>query len=213
MVIPPRALSSTPVPSGGLKPAAPVPRWAPVQPDLAWSELPPEAKRERILSAAGGLFSRQGLDASMPAVAALAGAGVGSLYRQFPSKRELLAALVIRRLEQTRRLTDETAAREGDHWQALIDMLWTLVEQWAADDFLGDAWNQVEDHEQVQVAAVAVRAALDRLIGLAQAEGSVRADASSLDIRLMFFAARASRRIDPDAWQRVLVLMTDGLAA
>ncbi len=59
----------------------------------------------------------------------------------------------------------------------------------------------------------ASRAALDALIALARAESSVRADASALDIRLMFVAAQASRQIGPDAWQRVLELMLDGLAA
>ncbi len=72
--------------------------WIELQPGLQWSGLSTEEKHERILCAAGRVFARDGLDATMPAVAAAAGAGVGSLYRQFPSKRDLLAALVIRRL-------------------------------------------------------------------------------------------------------------------
>jgi AcrR family transcriptional regulator len=192
---------------------SPEPLWTPVEPERAWAELSVEAKHERILSAAGSVFAREGLDASMPAVAALAGAGVGSLYRQFASKRELLAALVIRRLRQIEDAAVDAASRDGDHWQVLTDILWNLLEQDAADDFLGDAWSQVEDHDDVQVAAAASRAALDQLIALAQAEGSVRADASSLDVRLIFVAARASRQVDRDAWQRVFALMLDGLAA
>jgi AcrR family transcriptional regulator len=187
--------------------------WTQVEPERDWSELSAQAKHERILRAAGGLFASQGLDASMPAVAALAGAGVGSLYRQFPSKRELLAALVIRRLEQIKAAAEQAAAEATDHWQALTEMLWRLLEQQAADDFLGEAWNQVEEHDDVQVAATASRAALDALIALARAEGSVRADASALDVRLMFAAAQASRQIGPDTWQRVFELMIDGLAA
>ncbi|HEX3803182.1 MAG TPA: TetR family transcriptional regulator [Solirubrobacteraceae bacterium] len=187
--------------------------WTQVEPGREWGELGAEAKHERILCAAGSLFASHGLDAPMPAVAALAGAGVGSVYRQFPSKRELLAALVIRRLEQIRAAADEAAMQESDHWQALTDMMWKLLEQQAADDFLGQAWSQVEEHEQVQVAATASRAALDRLISLARVEGSVREDASALDIRLMFVAAQASRQVGPDAWQRVFALMLDGLVA
>ncbi len=187
--------------------------WIELQPGLQWSRLSTEEKHERILCAAGRVFARDGLDATMPAVAAEAGAGVGSLYRQFPSKRDLLAALVIRRLLQTHRAAVDAAARPGDHWQALKEMLRVRVARHAADDFLGEAWSQVEDHAQVRVAAAATQDAFARLLDLARAEGGVRPDATALDIRLLFVATRASRQVHDDAWERVLELMLDGLAA
>src|SRR5579862_6485896 len=98
--------------------------WTDVHPGLQWSALSTEQKHERILCAAGRVFARDGLDASMPAVAAEAGAGIGSLYRQFPSKYDLLAALVIRRLLQIQAAAAEAAAQPGDHWSAMKDMLW-----------------------------------------------------------------------------------------
>jgi AcrR family transcriptional regulator len=187
--------------------------WIELQPGLRWSRLSTEEKHERILCAAGRVFARDGLDATMPAVAAEAGAGVGSLYRQFPSKRDLLAALVIRRLLQTRRAAVDAAARPGDHWQALKEMLRVRVARHAADDFLGEAWSQVEDHAQVRVASTATQDAFARLLNMARAEGGVRPDATALDIRLLFVATRASRQVHDDAWERVLELMLDGLAA
>lgn len=191
----------------------PADAWADVEPNREWNALTTETKHERILCAAGRLFASEGLDAPMPTVAALAGAGVGSLYRQFPSKRELLAALVIRRLEQISDAAADAASCDGDHWQALEQMLWTTLQRQSGDDFLGEAWNQIQDHEQVQLAARAAYAAIETLLDLARAEGSLRGDASALDIRLVFTAARASRQIAPDAWQRLLELMLDGLAA
>ncbi len=187
--------------------------WTDLQPGLQWAALSTEQKHERILCAAGRVFARDGLDAPMPAVAAEAGAGVGSLYRQFPSKRDLLAALVIRRLLQTRQAALDAAAAPGDHWQALSEMLRRTVERHAADDFLGQAWIHVEDHEQVQVAAAATQEAFTRVIDLARAEGGIRPDATAFDVRLVFMATRASRQVHADAWQRVLELMLDGLAA
>jgi AcrR family transcriptional regulator len=187
--------------------------WTEVQPGLSWAALSTEQKHERILCAAGRVFARDGLDAPMPAVAAEAGAGVGSLYRQFPSKRDLLATLVIRRLLQTQQAAIEAAASNGDHWQALAEMLRRTVARHAADDFLGHAWSQVEDHEQVQVAAAATQSAFTRLIDLARAEGGIRPDATAFDVRLLFMATRASRQVHAEAWQRVLELMLDGLAA
>jgi AcrR family transcriptional regulator len=187
--------------------------WPEVQPGTDWSALDTEAKRERIVSAAGRLFARDGLEAPMPAVAALAGAGVGSLYRQFPSKRELLAALVMRRMEQIRQAALQAAASDGNRWQALTEMLWTTAERHSADGFLGEAWAQVEDHEEVRLATRRVEQAIEALLALAREEGSLRADATFVDVRLLFVSARAVRQIDRDAWRRLVQLMIDGLAA
>jgi AcrR family transcriptional regulator len=187
--------------------------WTEHQPDLPWTALGTEEKHERILCAAGRVFARDGLDAPMPAVAAEAGAGVASLYRQFPSKRDLLAALVIRRLWQTHEAAVAAAAATGDHWQALKEMLWLTVERHAADDFLGEAWSQVEDHDRVRVAAAVTQNAFTRVIDLARAEGGIRADATAFDVRLLFMATRTARQVHADAWKRVLELMLDGLGA
>src|ERR1700722_14187313 len=137
--------------SQGRSPEHAIP-WTTVEPHVAWSDLDAAGKHERLLQAAAHLFATEGMDAPMPAVAALAGAGVGSLYRKFPSKRELLAALVVRRLDQIGEAAAMASASSGDHWVALNNMLWTFAERQADANFLGDAWTQVQTHEQVQAA-------------------------------------------------------------
>jgi AcrR family transcriptional regulator len=187
--------------------------WAVGDADVEWGELSAEAKHERILCAAGKVFSRDGLDAPMPAVAAAAGAGIASIYRQFPSKRSLLAALVVRRLDQIAGAAVQAAERESDRWSALTEMLWTVVERQSGDDFLGGAWTQVMDHPEVVAGMGRMSAALDRLLALARDEGRLRADATTLDLRLLFAATRAGKQVEPQAWQRILVLLIDGLDA
>ncbi len=86
----------------------------------------------------------------MPSVAAAAGAGVASVYRQFSSKRDLLAALVVSRLEQISEAAALACKREGDAWSALVEMLWMIVEQQSCDDFLGEARVAVADHPAVR---------------------------------------------------------------
>lgn len=184
-----------------------------MDPDVAWSDLDAAAKHERLLHAAGHLFATEGLDAPMPAVAALAGAGVGSLYRQFPSKRELLAALVIRRLDQIGEAAVTASSRSGDHWLELNTMLWTFAERQADADFLGEAWTQVQTHAQVQDAGDRAYVEIGKLLDLARSEGTLRPDATELDVRLILVAARAATQVDADAWKRVLTVMIDGLAA
>src|SRR5512132_1869501 len=64
--------------------------------------------REAVIAAAKQLFADQGLDAQMPDVAKAAKVGVGTVYRHFPTKDDLIAALVAERFE---RLAQK--AREG----------------------------------------------------------------------------------------------------
>ena len=181
------------------------------EPAGRWAKLDAGAKRERLLCAAAKVFATEGIDASMPAVAAAAGAGVASVYRQFPSKHELLAALVVRRLDQIADEAALTAAAEGDRFSALRAMLWKIVERQAYDDFLGEARVHVADHPEVQRAMNRAGAALECLLDGARAEGRLRADATALDLRLLFAATRAAKQVEPAAWRRTLELFIDAL--
>jgi AcrR family transcriptional regulator len=185
--------------------------WAAVDPGTVWVALSPEAKRERILCAAGRVFSSEGLDAPMPAVAAEAGAGVASVYRQFPSKRDLLAALVTRRLEQIRVAAAQATAAPADRWTALTEMLRTVVEGQSGDDFLGDAYRQVSHHPDVVEAFTGTCGQLDLLVAGARSEGRLRADATVDDLLLVFTATRSARKVEPQAFGRMLELLIDGL--
>jgi AcrR family transcriptional regulator len=181
-------------------------------PIVDWASLDPEEKRARLLAAAGEVFAHAGLDAPMPAVAAAAGAGMGSVYRQFPSKRDLLAALVVERLEEVSAGADVALAGSEDRWSALIGVLWALAERQAEDDVLGEAMATVSEHPAVQEAHARTTYALERLLVAAKSEGRLRADASTLDLRLLLAATRAAEHTQPGAWRRMLELGIDALA-
>src|SRR3954454_332371 len=106
---------------------------------VTWTELDAEAKRERVLDAAGELFSREGLGAPMPAVAAAAGVGVGSLYRHFADRDDLAGALVLRRLAEVRELV-EASPVTADAWADLTAMLWGIIDSsGGCDDLTAEA--------------------------------------------------------------------------
>jgi AcrR family transcriptional regulator len=178
-----------------------------------WSTLDAAAKRERLLNTAGEVFARHGLDAPMSEVAEAVGAGVASLYRCFPSKHELLAALVARRMDQIADAAREAGKRHGDRWSALTEMLMVVVERQAADDLLGEARVSVAEHPDVIASAARATDALDRLLAAARVEGRLRADATTLDLRLVFAATRAAKQVAPGAWPRMLELLIDSLDA
>jgi AcrR family transcriptional regulator len=177
----------------------------------SWPTLAQDEKRERLLTAAAEIFARDGLDASMPAVAAAAGAGVASVYRQFDSKLDLLAALVVRRLEQVAEGAERAANQDGSRWSALTGLLSEIVEQQSCDEFLGEAMRKVEGYPTVRAASKRTYAALEELLAGARAEGRLRADTSIVDLRLLFAATRAARHLEPDLQGRMLELVIEGL--
>ena len=181
-------------------------------PDAGWAALDAPAKRTRIVDAARELFAREGVDAPMPALAAAVGVGVGTVYRCFPSKQDLIAALVVARYDEVAELAREALAGAGDDaFASLCALLWELAERQASDDLMGWAGELVADEPVVRRCRTRVTAILDELLDLARAQGRLRADAGSRDIHLLFAATRSARSIDADGWRRVLVLLIDAL--
>jgi AcrR family transcriptional regulator len=176
-----------------------------------WCELGTTAKRERVLRAANAVFAQAGLQAPMSNVADAAGAGVASVYRLFPSKHELLAALVVRRNDRIAAATRRAAERDGDRWSALTGLLAEVAESQSPDEVLGQARLSVGDHPDVVASWQGTAAALEHLLDAARREGRLRADATTDDLRLIFSATRAARRVGADAWRRTLSLMIAGL--
>ncbi|HEY5429426.1 MAG TPA: TetR/AcrR family transcriptional regulator [Solirubrobacteraceae bacterium] len=210
-------------PSAGREAAAdPAPAVEPGRPEVdpgppdercEWARLDPDAKRERLLLAATDVFARDGLDAPMSEVAGAAGAGVASLYRLFASKHELLAALVTRRMTELTAAAEAARAQDVDRWTALTGLLASLVANQRADYLMGEAQVMVADHPDVIESATAAAEALERLLAEARTEGRLRADASAVDLRLLFAATRAARNVAPEHWPRMLELMIDALDA
>ena len=52
------------------------------------------ANRARLVEAARAVFSERGLAAEMKEIAERAGVGVGTIYRNFPSKEDLIVAIM-----------------------------------------------------------------------------------------------------------------------
>jgi hypothetical protein len=92
-------------------------------------------------------------------------------------------------------------------------MLTSVVSAQRADSLIGDALAEVADRPDVMAAVARASEAQERLLAAARAEGRLRADATTLDLRLVFAATRAARGVEPDQWQRMLKLMIDALDA
>src|SRR6476660_1130330 len=78
--------------------------------------------RQAVIAAAKKLFADQGLDAQMPDVAKAAKAGVGTVYRHFPTKDDLIAALAAERFERLAEKAREELDVE-DPWEGFCDFI------------------------------------------------------------------------------------------
>src|SRR6202035_2262707 len=91
-----------------------------------------ERNRQRILAAAARVFTERGLDATLDEVARAAGVGVGTVYRRFPDKEALVAALFRERIDNLVTVA-ENACAGADPWQAVVSYL-----EYAAAALAGD---------------------------------------------------------------------------
>jgi AcrR family transcriptional regulator len=174
-----------------------------------------ERNRQRILKAAAEVFTERGLDVSLDEVARHAGVGVGTVYRRFGTKEELVEALFVDRIEEMAGLAEE-AAKAADPWSGLVCFMERAAELMAGDVGLrqmlmfatygGDSTWYARQRN-----APLVRRLLER----AQAAGQVRSDLGPTDIPFIVFvlteAAQFARQISPEIWRRYLTLVIDGL--
>src|SRR6476660_4014192 len=96
----------------------------PASPAATERALRADARRNRaaVTKAAKKLFADQGLEAQIPDVAKAAKVGVGTVYRHFPTKDDLIAALAAERFERLAEKAREGIARD-DAWEGLSDFI------------------------------------------------------------------------------------------
>lgn len=174
-----------------------------------------ERNRERIIAAARELFARDGLDVTLDAVAAHAGVGVGTVYRRFADKEELIDAIFEARIAEIAGLA-EAGLAVADPWDGLVGFLEAAIELHAADRGLKAVLLSAEHgHERVARGRDRIAPFVTRLVERAQEAGRLRPDAETTDIPLIQFmlgaVAEYTRDVEPQMWRRMLTLVLDGL--
>lgn len=147
----------------------------------------------------------------MPAIAAAAGVGVGSIYRQFPSKRDLLAALVIDRLQEVEAAARAALSSGEEPWAALVELIWNFAARQSEDGVVAEAMSCVMVEADVEATRAQTNVALGRLLDAARETGGLRADATVADLRILFAGARAAEKVEPGGWRRMVELGIDSL--
>jgi AcrR family transcriptional regulator len=163
-----------------------------------------ERNRQRILAAAAEVFNERGLEVSLDEIARHAGVGVGTVYRRFRTKEELIEALFMDRLDAITAIGEEAFA-SPDPWSGLVFFMERMAETMAGNLGL----------RQMLMFATYGRNLVAVARQRAQAAGQLRADIRQTDIIFIVFvlieATQLSHAANPDIWRRYLTLILDGM--
>jgi AcrR family transcriptional regulator len=172
--------------------------------------------RELIISAAAAVFAERGLEATTAEIAHLAGVGEATLFRRFPTKDDLIDAIIETRMEEMAALADG-AADDPDPAAALERFMQDLVKQFSRDrGFFEAAGERCITDPRFQPLRERVLDAVGRLLKGAQDAGAVRSDLSPADISFLAGSAAYAMEVSKpglrdDLWKRYLRVILDGM--
>jgi AcrR family transcriptional regulator len=170
-----------------------------------------QRNRERILAAAREVVAERGVAAKMEDVAARAGVGIGTLYRNFPTRAALIEAVYVDGVEGLANSASELA--ELEPWDALTTWLHRFVGYATTKQALMEELFATGDQnaEVFATCRIALVSAGEPLLKRAQEAGVVRTDTNISEvIRLVGGIARMPAT-DPADIERLLTVALDGL--
>lgn len=174
--------------------------------------------RQRLLAVAADVFRERGLDASVGEIAAQAGVGRATLFRNFPTKQDLMSAVVLERIEEGLAEGRAMLESEGDR-EILFPFMKVLIGRQHVDRALfeavgGEAF--LTDERMVEAHAAIIEL-IDRLIAHDQKLGYVREGLGAVDMLMLIKGACAVATSMPDlgpqALERHLSLVRGAIAA
>lgn len=174
-----------------------------------------QRNRERLMTAAKSAFTEIGAEASLEEIARRAGVGIGTLYRHFPTRDAIIAAVYRREVEQlagaaTRLLESSPPGAALHQWMRIF------VDYIATKKVMASALASMVGAGELYAASGAqITAAMSLLVERAAAAGDIRPDVDPLDL-LRGLAGFTYGAANPD-WQpsalRLIDLLMDGLRA
>ncbi|CCQ14616.1 putative TetR family transcriptional regulator [Rhodococcus sp. AW25M09] len=174
-----------------------------------------ERNRRRIVDAARELFASRGIDITLDDVAAHAKVGVGTVYRRFSCKEELIDGVFEQRLEDML-ANAESALEAPDAWQGLVQFLADVCEGMSLNRGLGDV---VLGSDEGCRGIAQVRRRIDpffeKIVDRALASGQLRPDIAVNDfypiLGMIGSTVEFSGTVDASNWRRYFTVLLDGL--
>lgn len=175
--------------------------------------------RDAIVTAARELFAEKGMDAQIDDIARRAKVGVGTVYRHFPAKEDLLDGVIARRFDA---LAERAAgavdrASQGEAWDAFRDFIEWSAEMQAGDRALSEAMATRSERMHDAAVGSGLVEHLDLLLAHAKGAGALREDLAVEDIPTMVCSigsvSVAACEKPGWRWDRLLAIWLDGVRA
>jgi AcrR family transcriptional regulator len=164
---------------------------------------------DALLAAAREVFAESGTEASLEEIARRAGVGIGTLYRNFPTRQDLFESVYVEEIDQLSQVA--AAVADLPPWLALTKWLERFVDYAATKRAIVEALNR--DSEMFRSCRETMYAAGEPLLRRAQESGDVRPDASIDDILRLVSGLTSAAYVDDAQRARVLAIALDGLRA
>jgi AcrR family transcriptional regulator len=171
--------------------------------------------RARIVASARELFATAGVDVPVEEITRHAGVGMGTLYRHFPTKEELIDAVLADAFTEIVLLAEE-GANHADPWAGFTGFFERALELHAQNRGVKDIL-AARQHgaRRAEAMRARVRPLLARMVERAHEQGTLRADFTPEDVPLVFWTTsrviETTGEIAPDFWRRYLAFLLDGL--
>ncbi len=168
---------------------------------------------DRLVAAAREVFARDGGTASMEAVARQAGVGIGTLYRHFPKRIDLVEAVYRNDIDELARLAERSAAELGP-WDALVAWIEGYVRYGQTkrlfltelrEAFEKDPELKLTSRDQILAASAAT---LER----AQSAGVARTDIDGDDLMALVGPMCTNALLSDEQAARLVTMVLDALA-
>lgn len=173
--------------------------------------------RDALLCAARGAFAEHGLDAPLEQVARQAGVAIGTLYRHFPTRVDLIQEIFAAKLQAWLDAA-ERAVAIADPWAGFCLYVATMCELQAGDRGFNDlASMRLPASERIDGAQRRIARLGVEIVERAQRQGSLRADVTPEDLAFVIWShgriTQATQGVAPRAWRRYVHLMLDAFRA
>ena len=166
---------------------------------------------DKLIAAAREAFTERDRSASLEDIARRADVGIGTLYRHFPARADLIEAVYVEEVEALCASADDLG--DAPPWEALVDWLGRFVGYVATKQALADELFALPDHDSDVFKAC--RGAListgEPLLGRAQKAGSVRPDVTIDEVLKMVGGIAKIPTADAAAIEHILGVALDGL--
>ncbi|HEY1778541.1 MAG TPA: helix-turn-helix domain-containing protein [Solirubrobacteraceae bacterium] len=175
-----------------------------------------QRNHEALLEAAATAFAEGGVDVPAGEIARRAGVAKGTLFRHFPTKRDLLGAVLAHRMRTLRAMIEEVVAESPPGLAAVSALMMRGAAMLAADrSFFDAAMRESANASELTGVKLELVAALDELAAAAQSVGELRDDVNGVDLAMLMMAATntcaPAGAVGQELWRRYLALMLDGL--